>query len=215
MLTSYQQSLNRFSTDLLTFFKVGSSSVLTIVVVSSIFLVNFDKSNKPHSIKFDDYGYLKSFKRKDKVIDALISDAGMFVIITSKKMSAFDALDTYRNRDSIEKLFRAEKSYMGFDCFKVHDDTRLKAKLFILFIALIVRTEVYNCLKPLYLKDSKNFTVPKAIKELEKLYVTKLADDKYHQRYLLTAKQKKILTTFNISEESYKNTVNELLQKLN
>ena len=170
---------------------------------------------KYYSLKFDDYGYLKSFKRKDKVIDALISDAGCFVIITSKKMSALDALDTYRNRDSIEKLFRAEKSYMGFDCFKVHDDTRLKAKLFILFIALIVRTEVYNCLKPLYLKDSKNFTVPKAIKELEKLYVTKLADNKYHQRYLLTAKQKKILTTFNISEESYKNTVNELLQKLN
>ena len=170
---------------------------------------------KYYTLKFDDYGYLISFKRKDKVIDTLIADAGMFVIVSSKQMSAYEALDTYRNRDSIEKLFRAEKSYMGFDCFRVHDDARLKSKLFILFIALIIRTEVYNRLKPLYLKDSKNFTVPKAIKELEKLYVTKLADDKYHQRYLLTAKQKKILTTFDITEDIYKNAVNELLLKLN
>ena len=102
----------------------------------------------------------------------MIASAGMFVIITSEEMSAAEAIDKYRNRDSIEKLFKAEKSYMGFDCFRVHDEERLKAKLFILFISLIIRTEVYNQVKLLYLKDTKNYTVPKVLKELGRLYLT-------------------------------------------
>ena len=59
----------------------------------------------------------------------------------------------------------------------------------------------------LYLRDAKNYTVPKVLKELEKKYLTILADDKYHQRYLLTAKQKKILKAFDIEEDEYKNSI--------
>jgi len=169
---------------------------------------------KYYRLKFDENGYLLNYKRKSEVIDELISSTGMFVIITSVEMSAEEAIDKYRNRDSIEKLFRAEKSYMGFDCFRVHDEERMKAKLFILFISLIIRTDIYNQLKPLYLKDAKNYTVPKALKELEKLYITKLADDKYHQRYLLTAKQKKILKAFEIEENDYKKIANEIADRL-
>ncbi|MBR2066907.1 MAG: transposase, partial [Solobacterium sp.] len=169
---------------------------------------------KYYRLKFDENGYLLNYKRKSEVIDELIASTGMFVIITSVEMSAEEAIDKYRNRDSIEKLFRTEKSYMGFDCFRVHDEERMKAKLFVLFISLIIRTEIYNRLKPLYLKDAKNYTVPKALKELEKLYLTKLADDKYHQRYLLTAKQKKILKAFEIEENDYKKTANEIADRL-
>ncbi len=169
---------------------------------------------KYYRLKFDENGYLLNYKRKSEVIDELIASTGMFVIITSVEMSTEEAIDKYRNRDSIEKLFRAEKSHMGFDCFRVHDEERMKAKLFILFISLIIRTDIYNQLKPLYLKDAKNYTVPKALKELEKLYLTKLADDKYHQRYLLTAKQKKILKAFEIEENDYKKTANEIADRL-
>ncbi|MBR2067068.1 MAG: hypothetical protein IJ875_02255 [Solobacterium sp.] len=39
------------------------------------------------------------------------------------------------------------------------------------------------------------------IKQANEILKNKLADDKYHQRYLLTAKQKKILKVFDIEED--------------
>ena len=38
---------------------------------------------------------------------------GYFVIVTSKKMSAKEALDFYKSRDATEKLFIGDKSYLG------------------------------------------------------------------------------------------------------
>ena len=47
------------------------------------------------------------------VIDEDIRLCGYFVIITSEKMTAEDALDLYKSRDASEKLFRGDKSYLG------------------------------------------------------------------------------------------------------
>ena len=88
-----------------------------------------------------------------------------------------------------EKVFRMEKSYLGNDVFRVHDTIKLEAKIFISFIALIIRNHIYNALKPLYQKNRKEFTTPQVLRELNKLCITKLCDGKYHQRYSLTKKQ--------------------------
>ena len=71
-------------------------------------------------------------------------------------MSASQALEIYRDRDAIEKVFRMEKTYLGNDVFRVHLDEHLESKVFISFIALIIRNEIYKSLKPLYLKNKKN-----------------------------------------------------------
>ena len=104
---------------------------------------------KYYRLKFDENGYFQSYKRKDKEIKELINRAGFFAIITSRKMSASQALEIYRDRDAIEKVFRMEKIYLGNDVFRVHLDEHLESKVFISFIALIIRNEIYKSLKPL------------------------------------------------------------------
>lgn len=169
---------------------------------------------KYYRLKFDENGYFQSYKRKDKEIKELINRAGFFAIITSRKMSASQALEIYRDRDAIEKVFRMEKIYLGNDVFRVHLDEHLESKVFISFIALIIRNEIYKSLKPLYLKNKKEYTVPKVLREYEKLGVTKLSDKKYHIRYKLTNKQKNILKQIGINEKEYIEFAREVIKPL-
>ena len=113
------------------------------------------------------------------------------MIVTSKKMDAAEALSIYRDRDAVEKTFRMEKSYLGFDVFRVHGTEKLESKAFISSVALIIRNEIYQALKLGYNKNRIENTVPKVIREYERLGITKLSDNKYHVRYSLTSRQKK------------------------
>ena len=157
---------------------------------------------KYYNLKFDQNGYFIKYQRKEKPIQRLMDDAGYFVIISSEEMSAEDALEKYRNRDSIEKLFRAEKSYLGGDSFRVYSDRAVDSKLLVSFIATIIRTEIFNRLKPLYQDDRKSYTVPAALHTLDRIMITRLPGEKYHLRYALTKSQAKILKEFHITQEN-------------
>ncbi len=168
-----------------------------------------------YKVRFDVYGYFTSFKRQENKIKELLDKTGCFVIITSKKMSAKEALSIYRDRDAIEKIFRIKKSYLGCDVFRVHSNERLESKTFKSFIALIIRNEIHQSLKPLYSKNRKDYTVHKTLRQIDRLGLTKLSDDKYHQRYLLTKKQKDILGVFEIHDKDYKEYSTKLEEQLN
>ena len=168
-----------------------------------------------YKVKFDDNGYLFAYQRKEKKIKEMVNKVGYFVIVTSKKMDAAEALSIYRDRDAVEKTFRMEKSYLGFDVFRVHDTEKLESKVFISFVALIIRNEIYQALKPMYKKNRKENTVPKVIREYERLGITKLSDNKYHVRYSLTSRQKKILGAVGVTEKDYMDKVNKIVQVLN
>lgn len=168
-----------------------------------------------YKVRFDDNGYLLAYQRKEKKIKEMVNKVGYFVIVTSKKMDAAEALSIYRDRDAVEKTFRMEKSYLGFDVFRVHDTEKLESKVFISFVALILRNEIYQALKPMYKKNRKDNTVPKVIREYERLGITKLSDNKYHVRYSLTSRQKKILGAVGVTEKDYMDKVNKIVQALN
>lgn len=168
-----------------------------------------------YKVKFDDNGYLFAYQRKEKKIKEMVNKVGYFVIVTSKKMDAAEALSIYRDRDAVEKTFRMEKSYLGFDVFRVHGTEKLESKVFISFVALIIRNEIYQALKPMYKKNRKENTVPKVIREYERLGITKLSDNKYHVRYSLTSRQKKILGAVGVTEKDYMDKVNKIVQALN
>ena len=57
-------------------------------------------------------------ERKDR-ISRDIKLCGYFAIITSGEMTAEQALDLYKSRDSSEKLFRGDKSYLGEQAMRV------------------------------------------------------------------------------------------------
>jgi transposase len=82
-----------------------------------------------------------------EAIEREIALCGYFVIVTSQKMTAEGALSLYKSRDTSEKLFRGDKSYLGNKSLRVYSDESAAAKIFIEFVALIARNKIYTCLK--------------------------------------------------------------------
>ena len=62
-------------------------------------------------------------------------------------MTAEQALIQYKGRDISEKLFSADKSFLGGQSMRVQSSEAVSTKIFIEFIALIVRNRIYNLLK--------------------------------------------------------------------
>ena len=145
---------------------------------------------------------LQFVRERDDVISRDIKLCGYFCIITSAEMTAEEALDLYKSRDCSEKLFRGDKSYLGERTMRVYRDEPTHSKIFIEFVALIIRNKIYTCLKDRMkeLKKKKNYmTVPAALKELDKIELIRQADGVYRLDHAVTATQKDILQGFNIS----------------
>ena len=162
---------------------------------------------------FKQYFYLETYEKdgtflyareKTDAVQQEINLCGYFVIITSKKMTAGEALELYKSRDASEKLFRGDKSYLGNKSLRVQSDEAAGAKILIEFIALIVRCRIYTLLKDEMdrLKKSPNYmTVPAAIRELEKIEMVRQKDGVYRMDHAVTATQKAILRAFDIDAE--------------
>jgi len=154
-----------------------------------------------------------SARERADVIEEEISLCGYFVIVTSKKMSAKEALELYKSRDSSEKLFRGDKSYLGNKSLRVQSDEAASAKIFIEFIALIIRCKIYTLLQDemMRLEKKPNFmTVPAALKELEKIEMVRQLDGRYRLDHAVTATQKTILNAFQMDSDYIKVMSNEL-----
>lgn len=143
---------------------------------------------------------------RNEVIDQEIRLCGYFVIITSEKMTAREALVLYKSRDASEKLFRGDKSYLGNRSMRVQSDESIDAKIFIEFVALIVRNKIYTSLKDAMQENDEKanyMTVPAAIKELDKIEMVRQLDNKYRLDHAVTANQKAILKAFGIKDVTY------------
>lgn len=157
-------------------------------------------------------------EEKTKVIEDELDLSGYFCIITSEKMDAKEAICLYKSRDSSEKLFRGDKSYLGNNSLRVCADDAFDTKIFIEFVALIVRNRIYTCLKE-KMKDmdkKPNFmTVPAALKELEKIEMIRLTDNVYRLDHAVTKTQKTILSAFGIDVPLVKYRAQEISKTLN
>lgn len=162
---------------------------------------------------FKQYFHLETYEKdgtflyareKAEAIQQEINLCGYFVIVTSKKMTAGEALELYKSRDASEKLFRGDKSYLGNKSLRVQSDEAAGAKILIEFIALIVRCRMYTLLKDEMgrLEKSPNYmTVPAAIRELEKIEMVRQTDGRYRMDHAVTATQKAILRAFGIDAD--------------
>ena len=105
-------------------------------------------------------------RERCEVIDREIALCGYFVIITSKKMTATEALSLYKSRDESEKLFRGDKSYLGNKSLRVQSNESVNAKIFIEFVALIIRNKIYTSLKDGSRVRTQDFLAPKLLTDL-------------------------------------------------
>ena len=175
---------------------------------------------------FKQYFYLETYEKdgtflyareKTDAVQQEINLCGYFVIITSKKMTAGEALELYKSRDASEKLFRGDKSYLGNKSLRVQSDEAAGAKILIEFIALIVRCRIYTLLKDEMerIEKSPNYmTVPAAIRELEKIEMVRQTDGIYRMDHAVTATQKAILRAFDIDADYVRREAGKLSEIL-
>ncbi len=147
------------------------------------------------------YGY----KEREDVIEKELKLCGYFTIVTSKKMNASDALLLYKSRDASEKLFCSDKSFLDNKSFRVSSNDALESKIFVEFIALIIRSKIYAQLRKRMAEMAKKpnyMTVPAALRELEKIELIRQPGGNYKLDHAITATQKTILGAFGIDEDS-------------
>ncbi len=147
------------------------------------------------------YGY----KERADIIEKEMQLCGYFTIVTSKKMSAQEALALYKSRDASEKLFCSDKSFLGNHSLRVSGNDALESKIFIEFIALIIRNKIYTLLRKRMAEMSKKpnyMTVPAALRELEKIELIKQPKGHYKLDHAITATQKTILGAFGLDEDT-------------
>ena len=152
-------------------------------------------------------GTFLAYEERKDVIEKELNTCGYFCIVTSEKMTARQALETYKSRDENEKLFRGDKSYLGNRSMRVYSDESTASKILIEFVALIIRCRLHTYIRDTF-KDQTirpNYTtVPAAIRELEKIEMTRDFDGIYRLDHAVTKKQKDILRCFGLDADMVK-----------
>lgn len=165
------------------------------------------------NLTYDSKGTFLMYEERKDVIERELSYCGYFCIVTSEKMLAADALETYKSRDENEKLFRGDKSYLGDKSMRVYTNERTSSKILIEFVALIIRCRLYTYIKDAFKHESSkpNYaTVPAAIRELEKIEMSRGYDGIYRLDHAVTRHQKDILRCFGMDADIVKLKADEI-----
>jgi transposase len=132
-------------------------------------------------------------------IDEKLSRAGFFILISNDmSLSGEDVLAVYRERDVIEKNFDQFKNDLDFRRLRTHINKTTEGKLFVGFLALILRSYLMKKIKGS--PDTKNLTLDKALIELRKIKAVTTGDTR---RMLtpLTKLQRTVLEALGISSD--------------
>lgn len=155
--------------------------------------------NNDNTFKFN-----KNYEKIDKEIEQL----GFYALLSSRlDYDLNKTLKIYRKKDMIEKTFDNLKNFIDSSRIRTHTSETMNGKLFAAFISLIIKTKIDEVIDTKLKKES--ISAKKLINQMKTIKLTKLYDGKLYIMPL-TAKQKKILTAFNITEQEIKESINKL-----
>ena len=156
----------------------------------------------------DDNGRNFSFEANLEVLKE-IENAGWFVLCSSKEMSPQEAYEAYVGRvGGIEGTFRAEKSFLGGDVRRVHNEAIYQGKTFILELATIIRKGLSYHFQPVFFKYGKT-SLPRAIGALSHYQVTKRYG-RVTPVQGMSKFQKELLKTLGLSEAIVKEKIKSM-----
>lgn len=133
--------------------------------------------------------------RKRKALEGTVERQGMLILITNSDVTAEQALNYYRRKDGVEKLFDSMKHGIDLKRLRVHNRQSMEGLLFINFLSLILYATIQRTLRETDL--GKKQTVQSLFYELKKLSVIEI-DEKKPMITELTRKQKDIFGAFEI-----------------
>ena len=173
--------------------------------------------NQLFDLAWSDEGRPVSYGLKNDEVDRVLSLCGYFCIITSERMSAQEALVLYKGRDEEEKLFMMDKTFLGGDAFHTSKNESTSTKVFISFIALIIRQHFHKEIASHILATGKSanwLTVPSFIRSLEKICLQRMADGCYRMPQPLTRQARDVLSVFGMDEVMMKDALSRLSSEL-
>ena len=107
----------------------------------------------------DKEGYrVSEVKRKDSVINKALQECAFCVIMSSIEMTPEEAIEAYRKRDTIEKVFRTLKSRLDMDSIRVHSNESIRSKMLIWFVAAVLYLNFFS--KTENLRKNAKYDVP-------------------------------------------------------
>lgn len=127
-------------------------------------------------------------------------EAGFFVILSNRLMSAENMIRISRKRDYSEKAFRHLKSHFGLSRTYTHTDESFCGKMFTSFIALVILQSFRWLMRDFFaIKTSE--TTATLIAELGKYRIIERKDGTWMPVYAMNKKQKALLKAVNLTEE--------------
>jgi hypothetical protein len=146
-----------------------------------------------------------SFMLDNDKIDEKLSRTGFFILMTNDlNLSSRDVLKIYRGRAMIEENFDQLKNDLDFKRLRTHINETTDGKVFVGFIALIIRSYLVNKIKGS--QKTKKFTIKKIFNELRKIKTITFEGSR-RMMMPLTKLQKGILETMGISHEKLVETL--------
>jgi transposase len=144
-------------------------------------------------------GNALAFELDTTKVDEKLERAGFFVLLSSKPdLSSSEVLKIYRDRDVIEKSFEQFKNRLDFRRMRTHWNKTTEGKMFVGFLALILRSYMLRVMKDA--PQTKHLTFDKVLIELRKIKSVTLSDLS-EILIPLTKLQKTILSTLSIAVE--------------
>lgn len=147
--------------------------------------------------------YKKYFQIRDNFIvrnlheieESIFRSGAFILLVHGQELSNLQIIETYRNRDSVEKDINSFKNHLDTQRLRAHNTDTANGRLFVKFLALITHAKIMGVIK----KDDKlkKYSINEIMAELKKLKINSF--DKGNQFLTeLSKKQKLIFNAFNI-----------------
>lgn len=150
---------------------------------------------------------------KENVFEKVHKNAGFSIIVSNVDSDLEFILTQYKKRDLVEKAFSTVKTTFDLNKFNVQDRLVLESKMFISFLALIVRSYFSYCMKE-FLAENGHHTVNTLFSELSKMELAKF-NKTYVSSYGLSKTQKIILSALKITEKDVNQCTKDINKNLN
>lgn len=137
----------------------------------------------------------KKIEKNLRTIQAHTNLAAYFIFLTNlEQISPQQLFYHYYNKDLVEKVFYTLKNEIDAKRLRVHNDYTMQGKLFVLFLALTIHSEIKRVMD---LKEMfKKFTVKELLYELKKIKINYLPKDGKPIISEISKTQKMILKKF-------------------
>ena len=132
---------------------------------------------------------------KQNAVAQRMNRMGKYILFYSGDFDWMKCLSLYRERDEIEKSFKALKNEIDILPLNTHSEKTTRGFIFIAFLSLIIRTRLINMMRDAEILDK--YSVELLLLQLEKLRKITLADGQIFVTEM-TKKQREILQALNM-----------------